>query len=87
MQRLRQNWKIIAYLVGLIALAVSPLETVGSIYGLAGLAWFVTYVVRNGSSEAHSAPDVQSERGEDLLSRADDTEPMSVYYESYFDRA
>ena len=48
MNRLKQYWKVVAYLVGFVVLSLSASETVVAIYGLPGLAWLVVYLVRQG---------------------------------------
>ena len=75
MQRLRQNWKIIAYLVGLFGLALSPHEGIGSLYGLAGIVWFVFWIVRN--SAGGQRIDSEGKNGAFLV----DDDPVSASYD------
>lgn len=40
-----KHWKVIAYLVGLMWIAQTQSETIGTIYGGIGLAWFVCWLL------------------------------------------
>lgn len=40
-------WKVLAYFVGLVALAIVGLDTLGQIYTGVGMAWLVVFILRN----------------------------------------
>jgi len=89
MRRLKKNWKVLAYLAGFAAATAVLPANVAAWYVVAGFAWLVVWLVRNDDRTvlAQRPPSYDLAWHRDIYGRLDNTEPLSIHYKSYFDRA